>query len=257
MKQRLTLPGDAPDQQVLQGKLTYLGLIVTISGFLGNLFGAKFPKEEVDGILTWVGANWDSLAQFGGLVTAAWGRFRMNLRGAALLLLVPLLGSCSSTKKQATPAQPDAFDSAFHQIVRGMVMFLAFALVSCAPGFTATFHENGMPKTMAQTTGFLHEADKLAVKTKLPNGMEYTVVMIKPNGTKVAKAAIGGWAASKISFNKETTAQVKDTNAANVAGKKIEADKAIELGKQGQDTTKAGLDAGVFAKEATTFTQPK
>lgn len=66
--------------QTLQGKLTYIGIVISVAGALGRLFGLHLPTEEVQGMLSWIAANWDALAEFGGLATAAYGRLRINWR---------------------------------------------------------------------------------------------------------------------------------------------------------------------------------
>ena len=67
-------------KQSLKGKLTYIGLIVSASGAVGKLFGWEIPVDEVQGMLGWLAVNWDTLAQFIGLATAAYGRARLNWR---------------------------------------------------------------------------------------------------------------------------------------------------------------------------------
>lgn len=68
--------------QTLQGKLTYLGILLSGVGALGNLFGWEIPADEVKGMLSWTQAHWDDLSQFLGLATAAYGRLRLNWRKA-------------------------------------------------------------------------------------------------------------------------------------------------------------------------------
>ena len=78
-----TRPMNKP--QFLQGKLTYLGILLTALGALGNLFGFTVPTDEVKGIVTWLQANWDSLSELVGLIMAAYGRLRINWRKGAVL----------------------------------------------------------------------------------------------------------------------------------------------------------------------------
>lgn len=68
------------NSQTLQGKLTYVGIVLSAVGALGNLFGWSIPADEVKGMISWVQAHWDDLSQFAGLVTAAYGRLRINWR---------------------------------------------------------------------------------------------------------------------------------------------------------------------------------
>ena len=67
-------------KQFLQGKLTYLGILLTALGALGNLFGFDVPTNEVKGIVGWFQANWNTLMELVGLVMAAYGRLRINWR---------------------------------------------------------------------------------------------------------------------------------------------------------------------------------
>ena len=67
-------------KQFLQGKLTYLGILLTALGALGHLFGFTVPNEEVKGIIGWFQTNWNTLMELVGLVIAAYGRLRINWR---------------------------------------------------------------------------------------------------------------------------------------------------------------------------------
>ncbi len=67
-------------RQFLQGKLTYLGILLTALGALGHLFGFTVPIEEVKGIIGWFQTNWNSIMELVGLVMAAYGRLRINWR---------------------------------------------------------------------------------------------------------------------------------------------------------------------------------
>lgn len=71
------------DRQWLQGKLTYLSLVVSALGAVGKLFGWELPTNEAQDMLTWLGANWDDLAQFVGLAGAAYGKLRAEKRRRA------------------------------------------------------------------------------------------------------------------------------------------------------------------------------
>ena len=66
--------------QTLQGKLTYAGIVISAVGALGRLFGLHLPTDEAQGMVAIAAANWDTIAEFGGLATAAYGRLRINWR---------------------------------------------------------------------------------------------------------------------------------------------------------------------------------
>ncbi len=66
--------------QFAQGKLTFIGLILAVLGMAAGKFGWTFPKEEADGIATWLAANWDTLSEGAGLLTTFYGRLRINWR---------------------------------------------------------------------------------------------------------------------------------------------------------------------------------
>jgi len=68
------------NRQFLQGKLTYLGILISSLGALGGLFGFTLPTDEVQNIIHLAQANWDSMAELIGLVVAAYGRLRINWR---------------------------------------------------------------------------------------------------------------------------------------------------------------------------------
>lgn len=61
---------------ILPGKLTYVGLAISLAGMIAGRFGITLPQDEINGIVSLVAANWDLIAQVGGLITAAYGRYR-------------------------------------------------------------------------------------------------------------------------------------------------------------------------------------
>jgi hypothetical protein len=69
-----------PRKQWLQGKLTPVCLALTAIGSLGKIAGLDLPVEQVQGILTWVAAHWDELAQVVGLFGSAYAQLRRNWR---------------------------------------------------------------------------------------------------------------------------------------------------------------------------------
>ena len=58
----------------LQGKKTYISLLVTAAGFVAGRFGVDLPKQEVNGIIEILRVNWEDVTVLSGLVAAAWAR---------------------------------------------------------------------------------------------------------------------------------------------------------------------------------------
>ena len=50
--------------QTLQGKLTYLGILISGVGALGNLFGWELPADEVKGMISWTQAHCPMVSHF-------------------------------------------------------------------------------------------------------------------------------------------------------------------------------------------------
>jgi len=69
----------------LDGKRTYIGLIIATAGLLGERFRVDVPTHEINGALDLLAANWDVFAQFAGLIMAAWGRVKVSKRFKAKL----------------------------------------------------------------------------------------------------------------------------------------------------------------------------
>lgn len=85
----------------LDGKMTFLGLGIAALGMLGKRFGITVPTAEVQGFFTWLGANWDAMAEGVGWLVAAYGKLRRSPRfnkaakvSALPLLFAPFLTSC-------------------------------------------------------------------------------------------------------------------------------------------------------------------
>jgi hypothetical protein len=68
------------DRQWLEGRLTFIGLIIAGIGSFAKAAGYDAPVDEAEGLLSWTLANWDDLAQLVGLLSAFYGRLRMNWR---------------------------------------------------------------------------------------------------------------------------------------------------------------------------------
>ena len=68
------------ERQFLQGKLTFLGIAISVVGALSNFFGVPLPVQEIKDIADWFRTHWDTLAELAGLVVAAYGRLRINWR---------------------------------------------------------------------------------------------------------------------------------------------------------------------------------
>lgn len=64
----------------LDGKRTYIGLIISTAGLIGSRFHVEVPTDEVNGALDLLSQNWDIFAQFFGLLVAAWGRMKASQR---------------------------------------------------------------------------------------------------------------------------------------------------------------------------------
>lgn len=62
--------------QWLEGKKTYIGLMITLVGVVAQLIGptAQPFAEDATGILGWLQLNWEVLTQGIGLIVAAYGR---------------------------------------------------------------------------------------------------------------------------------------------------------------------------------------
>lgn len=69
----------------LDGKRTYIGLVIATAGLLGERFRVDVPTHEINGALDLLAANWDVFAQFAGLLVAAWGRVKASKRFKAKL----------------------------------------------------------------------------------------------------------------------------------------------------------------------------
>lgn len=57
---------------------TIWGAIIVLLGLVGNLLGFDVPKDEVQGIITQLGAIWPELVQLAGLIWAVVGRFKAD-----------------------------------------------------------------------------------------------------------------------------------------------------------------------------------
>lgn len=88
---RRALPAGPDKPQWLEGKLTYIGLVLATIGSIGKIFGLNLPTSEADGFLHLISDNWETIATGIGLLTAAWGRIRINFRKVAPLLLFGLM----------------------------------------------------------------------------------------------------------------------------------------------------------------------
>lgn len=64
----------------LDGRRTYIGLVISTAGLIGSRFQVDVPTDEVNGALDLLSANWDVFAQFIGLLVAAWGRVNVSKR---------------------------------------------------------------------------------------------------------------------------------------------------------------------------------
>ena len=90
----------ASSKQWLQGKVTYIGILLTTIGGMARLVGWHLPTDEIRSGLDWALANWDTIAQGVGIIVSVIGRLRIEWRrhhatGLLLLAMLPL-SSCSS-----------------------------------------------------------------------------------------------------------------------------------------------------------------
>lgn len=76
------LGGKANDgpKQFLQGRLTYLGVLLTAAGTVGKLFGWYVPVDEITSAIDFVQAQWPVVMEFVGMVTTIYGRLRIGKR---------------------------------------------------------------------------------------------------------------------------------------------------------------------------------
>lgn len=76
------LGGKANDgpKQFLQGRLTYLGVLLTAAGTVGKLFGWYVPVDEVKSAIEFVQAQWPVVMEFVGMLTTIYGRLRIGKR---------------------------------------------------------------------------------------------------------------------------------------------------------------------------------
>ena len=77
---RRAYPAGPEKPQWLEGKLTFIGLALSLAGMIGKHYGLNLPTDEVKDFLTWLAASWDDIAQGAGILIAAWGRLRINFR---------------------------------------------------------------------------------------------------------------------------------------------------------------------------------
>lgn len=77
---RRAYPAGPEKPQWLQGKLTYIGLVLTAIGAIGRLFGVTLPTDEANAFLNFLSVNWDMIAQGIGILMAFRGRYRRELR---------------------------------------------------------------------------------------------------------------------------------------------------------------------------------
>jgi len=63
-------------KQWLQGKLTYISLIITGIGYLARAYGWTLPVDEVKTLLDSILAHWDDIAAVVGAAGVVYGRAR-------------------------------------------------------------------------------------------------------------------------------------------------------------------------------------
>ena len=64
----------------LDGKRTYIGLLISTVGLIGSRFHVDVPTDEMNGVVEIVATQWDVFAQLAGLIVAGWGQFKASKR---------------------------------------------------------------------------------------------------------------------------------------------------------------------------------
>lgn len=88
--------------QILQGKMTKLGLIITVIGMIAGVVGVEVPTDEAKDLAHLASDNWELvIAPAIGLLVAAYGKIRRNWRtpgtGSAVLMILILAAGCLVT----------------------------------------------------------------------------------------------------------------------------------------------------------------
>lgn len=60
--------------EFLQGRKTYISILVALSGLVAGRLGVDLPKQEINGIIEIIRLNWQDITVFAGLIAAAWSR---------------------------------------------------------------------------------------------------------------------------------------------------------------------------------------
>jgi len=68
--------------QWLQGKLTFIGLILASIGYGAKAFGYSVPTDEIQDFLGFMSNNWSVISEGLGILIAGYGRIRINFRKA-------------------------------------------------------------------------------------------------------------------------------------------------------------------------------
>lgn len=69
---------DGQPKQFLQGRLTYIGVLLTAAGTVGKLFGWNVPVDEIRSAIDFLQAQWPTVLEFAGMLTTIYGRFRIG-----------------------------------------------------------------------------------------------------------------------------------------------------------------------------------
>jgi len=173
-------PASAPAPQLLQGKMTYIGLAIAFSGLLAKWFGPHYPADQVNDTITFIGANYDSISQFVGILIAAFGRLRQHWRTSAAMFL---LGAC-------------------------------IGLTSCNTLTIAATKKDGT-KVFATSTSVVTSSKQRTHELALDGIGSAKEAIVDEDETSVAKMGITGWGAATALKSNNALAATKDTNATN------------------------------------------
>ena len=66
--------------QFLEGKMTMLGIVLTVLSTLAGFAGVVLPAEDIKAFAKWTSENWPALTAGAGILMTAYGKLRRNWR---------------------------------------------------------------------------------------------------------------------------------------------------------------------------------